>query len=167
MISNTKKLILAAVFAALIFIATAFLPKMQIPGGYIHFGDVLIYISASILPLPYSVMSAAVGASLADSLSGYIVWVPATLVVKSIIALLFSNKKKTILTKRNIIAAIISVFAGISGYYLYEALIISSFAAALESIPFNILQGIGSLVIYIALAFTLDRAKTKELFDKI
>ena len=50
-------------FAAMIALMTAYI--FHIPyganGGYIHFGDALIYIAAILLPRPYALAAAAIG----------------------------------------------------------------------------------------------------------
>ena len=55
-------------FAAMIALMTAYI--FHIPyganGGYIHFGDALIYIAAILLPRPYALAAAAIGGGLAD-----------------------------------------------------------------------------------------------------
>ena len=57
--SKTNKLlllVLSALFAAMITVMTAFLFHIPIGvnGGYLHFGDALIYLAASMLPTPYA-----------------------------------------------------------------------------------------------------------------
>ncbi len=93
--TKTNKLILlvlSALFAAMITVMTAFLFHIPIGvnGGYLHFGDALIYLAASMLPAPYACTAAAVGAGLADIVSGAPIWAPFTLVIKACIALLFT-----------------------------------------------------------------------------
>ena len=63
-------LIMSALFAAAIAVMTAYLLHIPIPtGGYIHVGDALIYLAACLLPAPYAVGAAMVGAGLADLLT--------------------------------------------------------------------------------------------------
>ena len=48
--------VLAALFAAAIALATAYLLHIPLPtGGYVHLGDTLIYLAACLLPTPYAV----------------------------------------------------------------------------------------------------------------
>ena len=51
---NTQKLGKTTLLAALITVMTAYICHIPVGvnGGYIHFGDALIYIAASTLPLP-------------------------------------------------------------------------------------------------------------------
>ena len=54
--SNTSKIVTTGLFAAMITVMTAYI--CHIPyganGGYIHFGDTLIYIGGSISTRPYA-----------------------------------------------------------------------------------------------------------------
>lgn len=59
------RMTITALFAAAIAVMTAYLLHIPIPGGYVHIGDSLIYLAASLLPLPYAVAAAAIGAGLA------------------------------------------------------------------------------------------------------
>ena len=67
---NTKTtvlLTLTGLFASMITVMTAYI--FHVPyganGGYIHFGDALIYVAAVILPRPYALAAAAIGGGLA------------------------------------------------------------------------------------------------------
>ena len=98
--SKTNKLlllVLSALFAAMITVMTAFLFHIPIGvnGGYLHFGDALIYLAASMLPTPYACIAAAVGAGLADIVSGAPIWAPFTLVIKRASRCFLLLKKKS------------------------------------------------------------------------
>jgi TIGR04002 family protein len=158
------KFVLSAAFAAMIFAATAYLPRVPIlggAGGYVHVGDTFIYLAACTLPLPYAMLAAAVGGSLADALTGYMIWAPATFVIKALMVLPFSSKGVKFITWRNGLATVAAGLICAAGYYIYEAAAISNFAAALASVPFNLIQGLASAALYLAAGFALDRAKLK------
>ena len=67
---NVHSLAITAMFAALITVTTAFI-KIPAPLGYVHAGDSMIYLAASVLPEPLGFLAAAVGGGLADLLAGY------------------------------------------------------------------------------------------------
>lgn len=74
-LQNIKKLAFGALFAALIFCGTYFI-KLPMPfsEGYIHAGDGFVFLAAALLPAPYAMGAAAIGAGLslsADIRSGY------------------------------------------------------------------------------------------------
>ena len=72
-----KRIVLTGLFSALIFVFTAYI-HVPTGAGYTHAGDGLIYLAACILPTPYAVAAGVVGGALADGLSGYPIWIPAT-----------------------------------------------------------------------------------------
>ena len=88
--------VMAALFAAIITVVTAYVLHIPTGNGYIHLGDSFIFLAASLLPLPYAIAAAAVGAGLADALTAPI-WVIATVIIKSLIVLPFTSKKDKII----------------------------------------------------------------------
>ena len=118
---KVKTLAIAALLAAIICIATtSFHIPVGVNGGYVHVGDAFIYMAASILPLPYAMMAAAIGAGLADLLSGAAVWVIPTIIIKPILVLFFTSKNEKILCKRNVLAVLLASFTGVMLYCLAE-----------------------------------------------
>lgn len=163
---NTNKLILlvlSALFAAMITVMTAFLFHIPIGvnGGYLHFGDALIYLAASILPTPYACVAAAVGAGLADVVSGVPVWAPFTLVIKACIALLFTSKKEKLLSKRNVLALLGAWPVTCVGYYIAEAIITGNWIVPAAGLPGNTIQAAGSAVLFVLIALALDKMQFK------
>ena len=102
---NLRCGVAAAMFAALTCVLTMFI-KIPIMGGqgYIHPGDMAIYLAASILPLPFAAAGAAIGGALADILGGAAVWAPWTLFIKAALTVFFTRKKSTVVCGRNIAA---------------------------------------------------------------
>ena len=72
---NIFNLVLASLFAALIFVLTKFL-SVPTAIGYIHPGDAAIYLAAAILPTPYAMAAAGLGGALADLVGGYFHYIP-------------------------------------------------------------------------------------------
>jgi len=54
--------------------------------GYINLGDGIVLIASWILPLPYGLIAAGLGSALADLFSGYVVYAPATFIIKALMA---------------------------------------------------------------------------------
>ena len=67
--SNLKKLVMAALFAALTCVATMSI-RIPTPGtnGYIHPGDALVILSGVILGPGWGLLSAGIGSAMADLL---------------------------------------------------------------------------------------------------
>lgn len=150
--NNLKKLILAALFAALSCVATM---SIRIPtpgtGGYIHPGDAIVILSGVILGPVWGFLAGGIGSALSDLIGGYFVYVPITFMIKGLVALaaglLYQKIGKT--QKSRYAAVVLGGVADIilvaGGYFVCEYFIYGAGAAA--SIPANIIQGIGGLVI--------------------
>lgn len=164
---NYKKIITAGVFAALICVLTAFLQIPIISGqGYVHLGDAVIYLAASILPTPYAAAAAAIGGGLADVLSGSPVWAPATIIIKALLTLSFTSKKTKMLCGRNALASAIGMPITVAGYYVAEALIYGSWVTPAASVIWNVAQAGASAAVFIIAAAALDKLSFKEKFSK-
>lgn len=156
-----KFMCLAGIFTAIVFVFTAYL---HVPShtGYTHVGDGFIYFAACLLPLPYAVFVGAAGALLADCLTGFAVWAPASVIIKAAAVFMFTSKKSRMIVPRNLIALIPASGLCIGGYYLYEALITGNFTAPLSGIPGYITQSVLSSILFILLGLAADRLKLKE-----
>ena len=154
---------LTGVFAALITLFTAFFIHIPIGvnGGYLHFGDAVIYLAASLLPLPYAVAAAAIGGGLADLLTAPM-WAIATVIVKSLIVLPFTASHERMLCRRNYAAPVFSLFITCLGYYAAEAILFGSVPALIASVTGNLVQAIGSACFYFVLAYAFDKAGLKR-----
>ena len=150
--NNLKKLILAALFAALSCVATM---SIRIPtpgtGGYIHPGDAIVILSGVILGPVWGFLAGGIGSALSDLIGGYFIYVPISFVIIGLVALaaglLYQKIGKN--QKSRYIAVILGGVADIilvaGGYFVCEFFIYGAGAAA--SIPANIIQGVGGLVI--------------------
>lgn len=158
-----KKVVIAAMFATLTCVFTMFL-RIPIVGGqgYIHLGDMVIYLAASLLPLPYACAAAGIGGALADVFGGYPIWAPATLIIKMLLVIPFTYKKEKILVARNFIATAVCVVITTAGYYLAEWIIYGSAVGPVVGIPWNIAQAAGSALLYIVIGFALDKMNFKK-----
>lgn len=148
-------------FAAMITLMTGFI--LHIPygtnGGYVHFGDAFIYLAASMLPRSYAIAAAIIGGGLADLLTAP-AWMPATIIIKFLLALLFTNQENHLLVKRNMIAPFLAIPITVIGYYIAEGVLFGSFITPVASIPGNVIQGMGSIAIYYFIAGALQKVHT-------
>lgn len=162
-----RYLVLSGVLAALVFVFTAYL---HIPSGngYTHAGDGVIYLAACILPTPYAIAVGVIGGALADGLSGFPIWIPATVLVKAVTALFFTQKSEKIVTLRNIFGIVPSLITCIIGYSVYEALVIANgvskagFIAAFQQIPAYCIQILVSSALFILVGLALDKTGFKK-----
>ena len=86
--NKLKKLILAALFAALSCVATMSI-RIPTPGtsGYIHPGDAIVILSGVILGPVWGFLAGGIGSALSDLIGGYFIYVPITFVIKGLVAL--------------------------------------------------------------------------------
>ena len=84
--TGAKKIVMAAMFAAIICIAT-FIVKIPTPmRGYMNLGDCAVLLAGWLLSPGYGFLAAGLGSALADVFGGYAVYAPATFVIKGIMA---------------------------------------------------------------------------------
>lgn len=153
-------------FAAMIFGLT----MLHVPigaGGYIHVGDAVIYVSAMLMGGPWAFISAAIGAACADIVSGFAVYAIPSAIIKILIAVPFvmiSKKTSKILSIRSAIFTVISGVITVLGYFIADLILYRE--GAIADLPANIIQAAGSAVVFIIIAFALDRAGIKQRFEK-
>ena len=159
---NIRLITISAIFTAMIYTLTAFV-HIPTAKGYVHIGDAVIFIAACLLPKPYAIASAALGASLSDALSGYWIWVPATLVIKGLTVLAFTSKNQKMLCKHNLIALLPALILCVVGYGVYSGLVIyGSLEAGFLDAPANVFQTVASSAVFIVLSMTMDKAGIKK-----
>lgn len=166
---NTKKLVTAALMAALTCIATMVIKVPTPTMGYIHLGDGFVLMCGVLLGPWAGALAAGIGSMFADIFSGYASWAIATLLIKALTAmiagLIFHGFCKML---RRPVAPYIGIFTGglageavmVLGYFLFEtglagaadgsfsaASLAAGVAASAAGIPFNIVQGAVGIVI--------------------
>ena len=118
---------MTALFAALACVATM---SIRIPtpgtGGYIHPGDAIVILAGIILGPVYGMLAGGIGSALSDLIGGYFVYVPITLVIKGLVALVSgliyqkmcrSGKKRYIAV---ILGGITDIVFVAGGYFICE-----------------------------------------------
>lgn len=169
--NSTRKLVLASLFAALTFVAT--LIHIHVPGmqtGYVNLGDTLVITSSLLLGPVYGSLAAGIGSAFTDLIHGYVVYVPATFVIKAFMGVaafyvykaLSKNKdsyKSYAVSLGGIIAEIIMIL----GYFLYEGIFIVGYSGAAVGIPGNCIQGITGVVGTVLLLKVLNKTKIIDM----
>lgn len=160
---STKKLVMAALFAALACVATM---SIRIPtpgtGGYIHPGDAIVILCGIFLDPVSAFLAAGIGSCMADLLGGYFIYVPITFMIKGLVAFLASHAYHRLSSKGfNPYGAVagcgmIDIIVVAGGYCLCEIFLYGP-GAALASVPGNIIQGVSGLIISSALYPVLQR----------
>lgn len=176
---NIKKVVVAALLAAMTCIATMII-KIPTPTlGYIHLGDGFVLLCGVVLgPIP-GALAAGIGSMFSDIFSGYVSWAPATLIIKAmtggIAGLLFHRLQYTVKNAKSryaaiIIGGIVGEALMVFGYFVYEAMLAAlgsgsfnqatlaaGIASSATGIPFNIVQGVAGIIISVLLLPILSK----------
>lgn len=164
-LQKVQHMTITGIMAALIMIMTAYVCHIPtgINGGYIHFGDALIYLAATLLPRPYAFAAAVIGSGMADLLTAPM-WMPATIIIKMLIVLPFTNRTNRIVVPRNVVATLIACVISVVGYCIAEYLLFGTWSVLLISVGQNIVQSVGSAFFFILFGIALDRVHVKARF---
>ena len=162
-LSKVKYLTITGFMAALITIMTAYICHVPVGmnGGYLHLGDSLIYLAAVLLPRPYAFAAAAIGGGLADLLTAPM-WAPATIIIKMLIVLPFSNKTAKIVTPRNVFATVLAYFISGLSYFVAEYILFGNLGVLLVSMSQSLIQSGGSAIFFVVLGYALDKVRIKN-----
>ena len=167
------RIILTAMFAAMVCVATICIQIASPVGGYINLGDALVLMSACLLGPIYGTAAAGIGSCLADLLTGYAYYAPGTLVIKAGIALLASmllnafDKKPGRIPRplRIAVAGIPAEIFMVVGYLFYAWFFLGYGPAAAASVPGNIAQA--AVGIAIASILTPAIEKPREIQEML
>lgn len=157
-----------ALFAALVCIMTAYIFHIPVGSnnGYVHVGDAMIYLAASILPAPYAMIAGGLGGAMADLLTAP-VWAPATFIIKMINVIPFTCKKDKIVNTQNVIALVLSGMITFIGYFIAEGIMFGTWAALIPSLLSGWVQPLGSAIVFLAVGTALDHIDFKHrIFNK-
>ena len=161
--TNTKKIITAAMLAALCCVATMMIKIPSPLNGYINLGDCIVLLSGWLLSPGYGFLAAGIGSGLADVFSGYVIYAPVTFAIKGIMAVVahFCFKgmhSKFGYTPSRIIGGTLAEITMILGYFIFEGFMYG-FAPSAVNIPANGVQGIAGLVIGLILVKIFEKSK--------
>jgi len=163
-----NKIILASLIAAMIC-ASALLIHLPIPGGngYLNISDAFCILAGILLGPVYGGIAAALGSSLCDLVLGYAYYIPATAVIKGLVAVIAFFAAKKLRKHRYISYIIASICAEVIMpplYFLYEYFALGYNMSALGNLGFNFLQGAVSALLAVLILAALSKAK---LIDKL
>lgn len=154
---STREIVLTALFAALACVATMVI-RIPTPAtsGYIHPGDAIVILCGLILGPRCGFLAAGLGSCAADLFGGYFLYVPATFIIKGLIAFCTAKVAQRLpdTTKGHLMGVIaggvFDIILVCGGYFIFEYFIYGLGAAA--SIPANAIQGISGLIIAFVLS---------------
>ena len=173
---NIRRLVLAALLAALTAVATMIIRIPTPTQGYIHLGDGMVLICGILLGPG---LAAGIGSMMADLIGGYMAWVPGTFAIKALTALLggwlyhrMAGKGMNTIT-RVVLCGIPAEIVMVLGYFVYEVGMevvmgssMGAAAAVVLGVPMNIVQGIAGIIVGVVLLPVLSHASA-EMGEKI
>jgi len=134
--------------------------------GYLNLGDCVVLMAGWMLSPGYGFLAAGVGSALADLFSGYMTYVPATFVIKGLMALIvfvcykLMSKRLGSLTSQ-IIGGVIAEAVMVLGYFVFESFLYG-FIPSIANIPANCVQGAAGLVMGIILIRVYEARRKKS-----
>ena len=157
---RTKMMVMTALFVALGYVATTVLMIPSPTGGYLNLGDTVVLLGAYLLGPVYGAIAAGLGPALADLLSGYGIYVPATLVIKSLMGLTaaFLYQKLGKRTWSLVVCGVAAEAIMVVGYCLYDGFLAGTITAGLVGIPSNLAQALFGIVASTLLTLGLRRS---------
>lgn len=168
--NNLTRIIKAAVFAALACVCTVMIAIPLPGGGYANLGDTIVIASGFFCGPVFGAFAAAIGSALADILSGFALYAPATFVIKGCMALVVGMICKSVnnngFSWRLVPAAISAEAIMVLGYFLYE-IVIYDIGVAIVDIPGNAVQGACGIVFSMILINVLNANKNVRKLIKI
>lgn len=163
MYSKTKKIVMAALMASMVCVATMIIKIPSPMKGYINLGDCVVLLCGWLFAPGYAFVAAGLGSALADIFYAYFAYAPATFVIKGLMALVAFCCYKLLhkyvgKLASQIIGGVIAEVVMVLGYFVYEGFLYG-FAASLINIPANAVQGVAGLVLGVSLIKIFERLK--------
>ena len=161
-LEKTLKLTYTAMLTAMVCVATMLI-RIPTMVGYTNLGDGFILLSAFLFGPFYGAVAGGIGSMLADIISGYAFYAPATLAIKGLIAVIAALLWKAMSKRggdkvwKKILASLVAEIWMAAGYWTFETLFLGEAKAALASVPNNIAQGLVGVVLGMVLYYALSK----------
>ncbi len=163
--NKIRLIVYGGVLSAVIMLATLFRFPIPTGYGYINFGDGAIFATAAVMG-PYAAFSAALGSALADLIAGYPMYIPATVVIKGLMAIVagfalhkYKNMPWYLMAVVFLVCEVIMVF----GYFFYEWALYASLPAAAGQLIFNSVQGVAGIATGLAIVPLARKIKISQV----
>lgn len=148
-----RRMVLAAVFAALSCVATMVIQIPSPMNGYVNLGDCFVLLGALYLGPVWGAVAGGVGSMLADLFTGYPHYALGTFVIKAVMALVFCCLYRTLTTGKlpktaaYLLGGTAAELTMVAGYFGYACLLLGKGLAAASGIPGNLMQGVFGVVV--------------------
>ena len=167
---QTLRVVLTALFAALVCVATMLVRVPSPTGGFVNAGDALVLLGGFLLGPLWGAAAAGIGSALADLLTGYPAYAAGTLVIKAVTAALAAAMYRRF-TSRPRLGMLLGGLCGeafmVVAYFAFSALALSYGMGALASVPGNLAQAVFGIASATLLATVLLRSPyVRELLSR-
>ncbi len=171
--TSLQRIVLSAVFIAFTCVATMLIKFPTPTFGYIHVGDCMVLLCGVILGPGAGALAAGIGSALADLFSGYLVYVPATFVIKALTALFAGLLYHRMVQKETgsgrktlsvVLGGVLGESVMVAGYFVFETFLAAfgnggfstealsaGLLSSAASIPFNLVQGGTGIILSVLL----------------
>lgn len=161
--NRTKKIVMAALLAALTCVATMMIKIPSPLKGYLNLGDCVVLVAGWILSPTYGFLAAGLGSAMADVFSGYLTYAPATFVIKGLMALIACYGHQFLCERMgnlssSLVSGLVAEIMMVLGYYVFEGFLYG-FIPSIVNIPANGVQGIAGLIMGILLMKVFAKVK--------
>lgn len=157
-----RKIIFTAMLASLTCVATMVIKVPSPLQGYLNLGDGVVLLAGWLLAPGCGFLAAAIGSALADVFSGYLLYAPATFLIKGLMAFVaffsfrfFKDKIGNI--PGRLAGGLLAELLMVLGYYVFEGFLYGFVPSAVNILP-NGVQGVAGL----CLGFVLIRIFEKH-----
>lgn len=161
---SVKQMVYMALMTALVAVATMVISiPVVATGGYVNFGDTLIFVAALIFGPLTGLVAGGLGSAMADILAGYGVWAPFTLIVKGLEGLICGIAFLKLVgagwtrDRAALGAMALAAVWMIFGYFVSGSILTGSTSVAAVEIPANLVQGGVSVAVAAALVRPLRK----------
>ncbi len=160
---KVKRIVITALLTALTCVATMIIKIPSPLKGYLNLGDCIVFTCGLLLPPVYGFIAAGLGSAMADIFSGYIIYAPATFLIKGVMSLVVFGSFKLLhnvlgILPSEILSGIFSEIIMILGYFVFEG-INYGFVAATVNIPANAIQGVIGIFLGVTIINILRKMK--------
>jgi len=163
---KTTKITTMSMAIALVTVCTM---VIRIPSinGYVNFGDIMIFIVASILGKRFGFIAGGFGSMFADLIGGYFIYMPATFIIKGLEGFIFGSVYERLKNNNTVVSLLIAgLIAGTEmflGYFIYNYFMFGYADAIGSLIPGDIMQGYLSSIIAIPFVIAIKKTNFKLL----
>lgn len=164
------RIVLSAMLAALICVATMIITVPSPLGGFLNLGDGFVLLAGWLLGPWYGFVSAGLGSALADLFLGYAFYVPGTFVIKGMSALLCAWLIRVLgrcissHPVRFAAAGLVAEMEMVAGYFAYSAIFGGEGWGAIVSVPGNLVQGAAGICVFAVLAMLFEKYHLTDVF---